>query len=121
MKSAIWLTVGMLLGGLVFGGQVGAEALPQSFQMKDTRYFLEKLPTESQVSYLEGMSDAFTYIRADTAMGEAATKCFKELGVKHAFDLYAPFVDQLRAAKPGDPIAAVFSQMIRKDCRDFIR
>lgn len=121
MKAILWFCVGLIAGASAIAGRVGAEATFQPFQLVDRQAFLEKLPAAAQADYLKGMSDAFTFLRPENAIGAGLTKCFREWGVKHVFYLYAPVFTNLKEAKPSEPIASVFLRTVRPICGESIK
>lgn len=121
MKPIIWLMLGLLTGAAATAGRTSAETTFHPVELVGRGKFLEKLPGDAQVRYLEGMSDAFAFLRPENAVGKGLTECFKTFGVQHGFDLYSPFLDQVKAAPPTEPIAAVFLRMVHRDCKEFIK
>ena len=117
MKIVIPLITGMIVGAAA----VGAQSRFDAFQFVDRATYLEKYPAADKSTYLEGLADAISYIRPNDAIGETVSKCLKDIEVNTIFHFYPAVNDFARQAPPGEPIVAVFLNLLRDVCAGYVK
>ncbi|MCF3628150.1 hypothetical protein RJ527_08745 [Thalassospiraceae bacterium LMO-SO8] len=121
MKIVISLIIGIILGAAATSGLAGAQDRFEAFQFVDRETYLEKYPGDAQATYLEGLADAISYIRPKDAIGAAVSKCLKAAEINTIFRFYPAVNDFTRQASPGEPVVAVFLNLFREACADYMK
>ncbi|GEM_PF-1581221 len=121
MKIVIPLITGMIVGAAAVGALAGAQDRFDAFQFVDRGTYLEKYPADAKSTYLEGLADAISYIRPNDAIGETVSKCLKDIEVNTIFHFYPAVNDFARQAPPGEPIVAVFLNLLRDVCAGYVK
>ncbi|HBT43262.1 MAG TPA: hypothetical protein DIW51_17760 [Rhodospirillaceae bacterium] len=121
MKIVIPLITGMIVGAAAVGALASAQDRFDAFQFVDRATYLEKYPADAKSTYLEGLADAISYIRPNDAIGETVSKCLKDIEVNTIFHFYPAVNDFTRQAPPGEPIAAVFLNLLRDVCAGYVK
>jgi hypothetical protein len=121
MKIVIPLITGMIIGAAAVSALAGAQGRFDAFQFVDRGTYLEKYPDDVQSTYLEGLADAISYIRPKDAIGETVSKCLKDAEITTIFRFHPVVNDFARKAPPGEPIVAVFLNLLRDACAGYVK
>ncbi len=121
MRSAITFLLGALAMAVLLPALQSAVASNTAFRFVERNEWVNDRSTHYQVTYLEGMSDALTFVTPERANGEALSTCMRAAKFRSGLDLYHGLLDQLKTAPSHEPIPSVLLRLLDKGCKEFMK
>jgi len=121
MRGTFHFLLGVLTAMALTHAVGSAPAANTAFQIVERDEWLFKWHPYDQTIYLEGVSDALTYVTPDLAAGEGLSKCYRAVGFDSGVDLISPLRSELKRASSAKTLPGVLLQMLKRDCKEFMK
>lgn len=120
MRSVAFFIVGAILATIATVGIADTLDDASPFQLVSQDRFL-KWPADAQATYLQGASDALTYVTPDVAVGDGLSRCYAEAKVTGVFGFFQPVLEAVEDARRDEPLVAVLRRTLVAGCGDLMR
>jgi len=121
MRSAIIFLLGALAMAVLMPTVQSAVASKAAFRFVERNEWVNGRSDYDQITYLEGMSDALTFVSPEDAIGPALSNCFRAAKLRSGLEIYPPLLDELKTSPPSELLPEVLMRVLRKACKDYLK